>query len=198
MSFPYLEYVYDVAMSVYTHASFRSIQPRSQPPILATLDDLPPSDLPSFDEEDASDDSMSEDESDDKQSIPRRYHALQLEVTTWAPEKMYRTAALGPFIWGILQETPAYFEAQMNAMIGSGQDISRRLFQFIADLKPQHTFYAEEAETLYFRVHLAMAGVQIRRRMVKEGFIDSCPQVMEWERADDSWTSLEEYYGLDE
>lgn len=162
------------------------------------LDDLPPSDFPSSDEEEAIDDSMSEEESDHKQSIASRYHTLQLEVTTWAPEKMYRTAGLGPFIWGILQATPAYFDAQMNAMIGSGQDIARRLFQFTASLKPQDMFYAEEAETLYFRVHLAMAAVQIRRRMVKEGFIDSCPQVMEWEHPDDSWTSLEEYFGWDE
>lgn len=196
--FPYLEYAFDLASFGDAQFPLRSIQTRPLPATVAALEDSPLSDLPPSDEEETSENSTSEDESDNGQSIASRYHALQLAVNTWTPEKMYRTAALGPFIWGILQETPAYFDAQMDTMIGSGLAITHQLFLFMASLKAKDAYYAQEAETLYFRVHLAMAGVQIRRRMVKEGLIDICPQVMEWEHPDDSWTSFEEYFGWED
>lgn len=171
----------------------RSIQARPLPAVVTMLDDLPPSDIESSESS-----SSSEEESDDKTSLAARYDVLQLAVNSWTPDKMYRTAALGPFIWGILQETPEHFNGQMDAMITSGLAITRRLFAFMTGLEARDAYYAEQAEELYFRVHLAMAGVQIRRRMVKEGFLDICPQVMEWEHPDDSWTSLEEYFGWEE
>ena len=123
---------------------------------------------------------------------------LELEVDSWTPAKMYQTSALGPFIWGVLRDSPEHFNGQMDAMITSGQAITRRLFALLADDAARAEHLSEDIEALYFRVHLAMAGIQMRRRMVRDGFLDMCPQVMEWEDPVDSWTSFEEYFGADD
>lgn len=120
---------------------------------------------------------------------------LEFEVDAWTPEKMYRKAALGPFIWAVLREYPERFDNAMDATISSGQSITRRLFAFMTEFNGMSADYAEGIEALYFRVHLAMAAVQIRWRMVREGLIDRYPQILEWEDPDDCWTSLEEYLG---
>lgn len=137
------------------------------------------------------------DEEFDSRTLEERFDLLRLEVDAWTPAKMYRTAALGPFIWGVLRDSPQTFNGQMDAMISSGQAITRRLFAFLADFPEKSLFFSEGIEAMYFRVHLAMAGIQIRRRMIKDGFLDMCPQVMIWEDPVDSWTTFEEYFNSD-
>ncbi|KAF7964658.1 hypothetical protein HWV62_4405, partial [Athelia sp. TMB] len=127
-----------------------------------------------------------------------RFLRLESEVDNWAPVKMYQTSALGPFIWGVLRDSPEHFNAHMDAMITSGQAITRRLFALLADNAVSKMYFVEDIEALYFRVHLAMAGIQMRRRMVRDGFLGMCPQVMEWEDPIDSWTSFEDYFGADD
>lgn len=118
---------------------------------------------------------------------------MEFEVDAWMPAKMYRMAALGPFIWSVLRDSPETFNSYMDAMISSGQSMTRRLFAFLLEFNGMSAHYADGIEALYFRVHLAMAAVKIRWRMVREGFVDKYPQILEWEDPDDSWTSLEEY-----
>ncbi|KAF7987121.1 hypothetical protein HWV62_325 [Athelia sp. TMB] len=169
----------------------RSIELPVLPEIVTMLEDDASS------ETEPDEESATDDEEFNSRTLVERYDLLRLEVDAWTPAKMYRTAALGPFIWGVLRDSPETFNGQMNAMISSGQAITRRLFAFLADLPEKSLFFSEGIEAMYFRVHLAMAGIQMRRRMIKDGFLDMCPQVMIWEDPVDSWTTLEEYFNSD-
>lgn len=160
------------------------------------LDDLPPSDEDQYSDDSMSDHKDFEDLGDN--ALAQRYQMLEAEVDAWTPAKMYRMASLGPFIWAVLRDSPEKFNGYMDAMISSGQSITRRLFAFLTELNGMSADYAEGIEALYFRVHLAMAAVQLRWRMVKAGFIDKYPQILEWEDPDDSWTTFEEYFGVEE
>lgn len=104
----------------------RSIQEPRLPAHISVLDDLPPSDEDQYSDDSMSDHKDFEDLGDN--ALAQRYQMLEAEVDAWTPAKMYRMGSLGPFIWAVLRDSPEKFNGYMDAMISSGQSITRRLF----------------------------------------------------------------------
>ena len=158
----------------------RSIDARHPPQDLVMSADL---DEPEWSSDD-------DDESTAEQNplpLEDQYDLLELEVDLWVPGRMYARRSLGAFIWGIFRDTPQNFQEQMAAMIDSGQRITRRLFAFLSSSGDDVSLYAEGIEWLNFRVHLAMAAIQIRRQMIGDGLVQTFPAIMEWDAALGDW-----------
>ncbi|KAF7968496.1 hypothetical protein HWV62_30459 [Athelia sp. TMB] len=116
---------------------------------------------------------------------------LEFEVDLWVPGRMYARRSLGAFMWGVFRNTPQNFPDQMAAMIDSGQRITRRLFAFLASSREDDVSpYIEKIEWLNFRVHLAMAAIQIRRQMIEDGFVQAFPAIMEWDAVPGDWNGV--------